>query len=387
MKPMRRSRLKIVLISILAIGLIAASTVFALRIIKPHDTSSTDQPTKPSSPAVAQSALVCIEKLSDDVLLGQKLMIAVYSAQLNAEQPVVAQYQLNGVILMDETDESAIASLSTNMLVKPTVGTDQEGGTVQRFKSEGTIPGAQDVTSSMTASQAYSLYLNDSKYLRDLGLTTNFAPVVDVISRTPQPLPGRMYSSSPNSVSSYAGQYILAQKEAGLTPVIKHFPGLGGATGNTDDGPATTDPLSVLKTRGLLPYQALASLGPDVMISNAIVPELTDGQPAVWSPDAVKLLRSYGYENAVVYSDSLTAKAIPGTLQDAALKAWQAGIDVAMIVQTRDQTPDIASYVSQIITQAKTALENNTLERSSVVESVARILARKAIDPCTIGDR
>lgn len=387
MKPMRRSRLKIVLISILAVGLIAAGTVFALRIIKPHDTSSTDQPTKPSSPAVAQSALVCIEKLSDDVLIGQKLMIAVYSAQLNAEQPVIAQYQLNGVILMDETDESAIASLSTNMLVKPTVGTDQEGGTVQRFKSEGTIPGAQDVTSSMTASQAYSLYLNDSKYLRDLGLTTNFAPVVDVISRTSQPLPGRMYSSSPNSVSSYAGQYILAQKEAGLTPVIKHFPGLGSATGNTDDGPATTDPLSALKTRDLLPYQALASLGPDVMISNAIVPELTDGQPAVWSPDAVKLLRSYGYENAVVYSDSLTAKAIPGTLQDAALKAWQAGIDVAMIVQTKEQTPEVAGYVSQIIAQAKTALENNTLERSSVVESVVRILARKNVDPCTIGGR
>ncbi len=387
MKPMRPPRLKIVLISILIVGLITVGTVFALRLIEPRETSSTDQPTQPPSPAAAQSALVCTEKLSDDVLLGQRLMIAVYSAQLNAEQPIVAEYQLNGVILMDETDESAIASLSTNMLVKPTVGTYQEGGTVQRFKSEGTIPGAQDVASSMTASQAYSLYLNDSKYLRDLGLTTTFAPVVDVISRTPQPLPGRMYSSSPNSVSSYAGQYVLAQKEAGITPVITHFPGLGSATGNTDDGPATTDPLSVLKTRDLLPYQALASLGPDVMISNATVPELTDGQPAVWSSDAVKLLRSYGYENAVVYSDSLTAKAIPGTLQDAALKAWQAGIDVAMIVQTKDQTPDIASYADQIIAQAKTALENNSLERSSVVESVARILARKDIDPCTIGGR
>lgn len=387
MKPMRRSRLKVVLISALVVGLVATGTVVALRFIKPHDTPASNQSSQNPAPTVNQTALLCTEKLSDDVLLGQKLMIAVYSAQLNNEQPLIAQYQLGGVILMDETDESAIASLSAGMAIKPTIATDQEGGTVQRFTSEGRLPGAQDVASSMTASQAYSLYLTDSKYLRDLGLTTNFAPVVDVISRTPQALPGRMYSASPNSVSSYAGQYILAQKDAGLHPVIKHFPGLGSATGNTDDGPATTDPLSALKTRDLLPYQALASLGPDVMISNAIVPELTDGQPAVWSPDAVKLLRSYGYENAVVYSDSLTAKAIPGTLQDAALKAWQAGIDVAMIVQTKDQTPDIASYADQIIAQAKTALENNSLERSSVVESVARILARKDIDPCTIGDR
>jgi len=382
---MRHSRLKVVLISILIVGLIATGTVVALRYLTPHETSSSNSSSQETPSKPDQTALSCTAKLSDNILLGQKLMVAVYSAQLNAEQPVVAQYQLNGVILMDEVDESAIASLSTGMKIKPTIATDQEGGTVQRFKSEGAIPGAQDVASTMTAPQAYSLYLNDSKYLGELGLTTNFAPVVDVISRTPSPLPGRMYSSSPNSVSSYAGQYVLAQKDAGLTPVIKHFPGLGSATGNTDNGPATTDPLSVLKTRDLLPYQALASLNPDVMISNATVPELTNGQPAVWSPEAVTLLRSYGYDNAVIYSDSLTAKAIPGTLQDAALKAWQAGVDVALIVQTKDQTGEVSGYADQIISQAKTALENNSLERSSVVESVARILARKHIDPCTIG--
>ena len=385
MKPMRHSRLKIVLVSILAVGLIGAGTVVGLRFLKPHQNNPSNSSSQNASPKPNQTALICTEKLSNDILLGQKLMIAVYGAQLNAEQPIVAQYQLNGVILMDEVDESAIAGLSTHMTIKPTIATDQEGGTVQRFTSEGRIPGAQDVAATMNSSQAYSMYLKDSQYLKELGLTTNFAPVVDVASATPNPLPGRMYSSSSNSVSSYAGQYILAQKDAGITPVIKHFPGLGSATGNTDNGPATTDPLSVLKTRDLLPYQALASLNPDVMISNATVPELTNGQPAVWSRDAVNLLRSYGYNAAVVYSDSLTAKAIPGTLQDAALKAWQAGVDVAVIVQTKDQTSDISSYVSQIIAQAKTALENNSLERSSVVESVARILARKNIDPCTIG--
>lgn len=385
MKQSRHRRLKIVLISILIVGLVAAGTVAALTYLKPAPDTSEDSPQEDPALQPNQAILACTEKLSDDILLGQRLMVAVYKSQLNAEQPIIAQYQLNGVILMDEVDESAIASLSAGLTIKPTIATDQEGGTVQRFTSEGKIPGAQDVASTMTSSQAYTLYSNDSKYLKELGLTTNFAPVVDVISANPNPLPGRMYSSSPNAVSSYAGQYILAQKDAGITPVIKHFPGLGSADGNTDNGSATTDPLSTLETRDLLPYQSLASLNPDVMMSNAIVPDLTNGQPAVWSPEAVRLLRSYGYDNAVVYSDSLTAKAIPGTLQDAALKAWQAGIDVAVIVQTKDQTPEIATYASQIITQAKTALENGSLERSSVVESVARILARKNIDPCTIG--
>ena len=35
-------------------------------------------------------------------------------------------------------------------------------------------------------------------------------------------------------------------KDAGVVPVVKHFPGLGGATANTDVATADTKPWSVL---------------------------------------------------------------------------------------------------------------------------------------------
>jgi len=345
------------------------------------DTSSTSAPTpKPHD----DTALACIEKLPTDVLIGQKVMVAVYSTTLNAQQPLVASYKLGGVILMNEVDESAIASLSTDMAISPTIAVDQEGGTVQRFKSEGILPSAESTADTMSAAQARALYEKDAKYLASLGVTTNFAPVVDVLSASSNPLPGRMYSSSPNVVSSYAGQNILAQKAAGITPVIKHFPGLGSANGNTDFGSATTAALPTLKTRDLLPYQSLASLHPDVMVSNAIVPELTNGQPAIWSPEAVALLRSYGYEDAVVYTDSLTAKAIPGTIADAAIKAWQAGVDVALIVQTKEENGELTGYINEIITRAEAALQNGELNKKEFAQSVERILARKSVDACQL---
>jgi beta-N-acetylhexosaminidase len=311
-------------------------------------------------------------------------MIAVYDEQSKAIQPIVASKNLNGVIIMDEMSTQSVASLSRGATIPPTIAVDQEGGTVQRYKNEGVLPGAEDVANTLSPKEAYSAYQKDAQFLKSQGITTNFAPVVDVMSITPSPLPGRMYSSNPTTVTTYATQMIRASQQEGITPVIKHFPGLGSASGNTDYGSATTDSFATLKTRDLLPYQSLAELHPDVMVSNAVVPRLTNGQPAIWSADALALLRSYGYNNAVVYTDSLTAKAIPGTLDQAALKAWQAGVDVAVIVQTKQQLNEINSDVATIITRATSALQSGQLSKESVTQSVQRILARKGINPCSI---
>lgn len=192
-----------------------------------------------------------------------------------------------------------------------------------------------------------------------------------------------MYSGQPQIVTTYATQSIRAAQTAGITPVIKHFPGIGSATGNSDHGSVTTDPLSVLQTRDLIPYKQLAAQKPDVMVSNAIVPDLTDGQPAIWSRAAVKLLRDLGYADAVVYSNSLTAKVIPGSLETASTKAWSTGIDIVVIVQDRDQLASLDSFLQAITTTATDDLQSGSLQRDDFNQSVGRILARKNVDPCS----
>lgn len=311
-------------------------------------------------------------------------MFAGYASTLNAQQSAVTQANLAGLILMDQTSASAIANLTRRFTIPPIIAVDQEGGKVQRFTSQGKIPGAQDMAATHTTHQAYQLYLNDAQYLKSVGITTNFAPVVDVISRQPNPLPGRLFSNDPQVVTEYAKRFIQADQKAGLTPVIKHFPGLGSATGNTDNGPATTDPLANLQKRDLLPYQQLADLKPDVMVANAVIPNLSQNQPAIWSSDTVELLRSLGYTDSVIYTDSLTAKAIPGYLSDAAIKAWQADIDIALVVQTRQQTPQIASLIHTIIAKAEQALDSGQLNRDQINQSLLRIFNRKHLNPCNL---
>ena len=66
-----------------------------------------------------------------------------------------------------------------------------------------------------------------------------------------------------------------------MIPVVKHFPGLGGESQNTDVGPATTLRWSLLEKTGLVPFvDAIDSGVPAVMVSNASVPASPRGRRA-----------------------------------------------------------------------------------------------------------
>lgn len=375
----RRSHKRRNLIIIGVIIVLAALGIGAWLLAKPV-TQTGPSATSTSTGSSQESALVCTEALPIATQIGQKLMFGGYSDQIAGEQSELQQANIGGVIIMTETPGATISAMVSGFAIAPFVATDQEGGTVQRYTSEGLLPGA-DQMPNYSAESAYQQYFTDDQYLKSVGITTNFAPVVDVLSVNPSPLPGRMYSTDPAVVVTYATQAIKAAEAAGITPVIKHFPGLGSASGNTDDESATTDPLSVLETRDLIPYHQLAGLNPDVMVSNAIVPGLTDGQPASLSSAAVALLRTM-YPNAVVYSDSLTANAVPGNLDDAVVAAWKAGIDVALIAQKHDEISQIPGDITAITSDAENALQSGALNKKSFAQSVLRILQRKHIDPC-----
>ena len=350
-----------------------------------HQTPATPVPPHTDTPAeITAKQLACVANMPLSQRIGQKIMLAAYAQSLADETPMLANASIGGIIIMNEIPGDQITAFRKVMQIAPLIAVDQEGGTVQRYTAEGTLPGAAEMAANGSTDAAYQQYLADNQYLKTIGITTNFAPLVDVISRQPLPLPDRMYSSNPAVVSQYAVASSKAAQAAGITPVIKHFPGLGSATGNTDFTAATTDPLATLQTRDLIPYQKLAPLHPDVMVGNMIVPGLTDGQPAVWSKPAIDLLRSLGYQNAVVYTDSLTANAIPGTLDEAVLKTWQAGTDVALIVQDSSDTSGLASYLSMITTRITSALQSGELKSTDLNASVLRILERKQIDPCKL---
>ena len=81
-----------------------------------------------------------------------------------------------------------------------------------------------------------------------LGITVDFAPVVDVTDADDDTVIGdRSFSDDPAKVTALAGAYARGLREAGILPVLKHFPGHGRASGDSHKTGVVTPPLDELK--------------------------------------------------------------------------------------------------------------------------------------------
>ena len=149
--------------------------------------------------------------------------------------------------------------------------------------------------------------------MRNLGITIDFAPVVDVTTESDDEVIGdRSFGSDPAQVTDFAGAYAQGLRDAGLLPVLKHFPGHGHASGDSHEGGVVTPPLADLQANDLVPYRTLTTQAPvAVMVGHMQVPGLTGSDPASLSPDAYGLLRSGNYGgppfDGLVFTDDLSS--------------------------------------------------------------------------------
>ena len=122
----------------------------------------------------------------------------------------------------------------------------------------------------------------------------------------------RSFGSDPAQVVDFAGAYAQGLRDAGLLPVLKHFPGHGHASGDSHAGGVVTPPLADLQDNDLVPYRTLTTQAPvAVMVGHMQVPGLTGSDPASLSPAAYGLLRSGDYGgppfNGLVFTDDLSS--------------------------------------------------------------------------------
>ena len=134
----------------------------------------------------------------------------------------------------------------------------------------------------------YNIALQRGQAMRKLGITIDFAPVVDVTDAPDDTVIGdRSFGADPTAVTEYAGAYARGLRDAGLLPVLKHFPGHGHGSGDSHTGGVVTPPLADLQNNDLIPYRTLTAQAPvAVMVGHMQVPGLTGSDPASLSPAA-----------------------------------------------------------------------------------------------------
>jgi beta-N-acetylhexosaminidase len=207
------------------------------------------------------------------------------------------------------------------------IAVDQEGGIVRRLAWAPPTEAPDEMSSPAVAqSQAAGA----AEALRAVGIDVDFAPVVDTPGLAGNFEGSRVFSSSRTWNAQMARAFVDGLQGNGIAATAKHFPGLGLASGNTDNGRIVIRAAASKLHKGLLPFQSAVKAGAKlVMVSTAVYPRL-DGskKPAAFSSTIIGgLLRKQLGFKGVTVTDSLTAPAadrIPHT----ATRAMLAGSDL-----------------------------------------------------------
>ena len=376
------TRPRTILLSFLAVVAMVAAVVIGLQVRAGSDggvgVAHAAPPVTPAARTLAPApkAPVC-GTLSLRDQLAQLLMVGVRNAA--DARAVVTDHHVGGIFIGSWTDLSMLGGPLAEVkaaagAIPLAVSVDEEGGRVSRLKSViGAQPSPRELAANNTPEQVRAIAAERARKMSGLGITIDFAPVLDVTAGDADGAIGdRSFSGDPNVVTEYAGAYAAGLRDGGLLPVYKHFPGHGRASGDSHTGGVTTPPLADLETSDLVPYRALIGAGPaGVMVGHMAVPGLTGGQQSSLSPAAYGLLRQMGFGGAVFTDDLSSMQAISDVypVPEAVLKALAAGADVALWVTTAE--------VPAVLDRLEAAVNSGELPQARVDEALRRAVAMK----------
>jgi beta-glucosidase-like glycosyl hydrolase len=373
--------------------IVLALTVGAVVLSKPRPapqaatpTPAANQTSPAQAPAAADPECAKLDAAVANLPLRQKLaqLLMVGVKDIDDARAVVNGSAIGGIMITSWTNLSMLSGALHDLQAAPgplplAVSVDEEGGRVQRLKIPlGNQLSPRVLAKTDTPKQVQDIALKRGKKMRDWGITIDFAPVVDVSDEADDEVIGdRSFGNTPDLVTEYAGAYAQGLRDAGLLPVLKHFPGHGHGSGDSHLGDVTTPPLSALRDDDLVPYQKLTTVAPvAVMVGHLEVPGLTTDQPTSLTPAAYSLLRTGGYGGppftGLIFTDDLSSmKAISDHfgVADAVLRALQAGADIALWTST-EQVPAVLDRLEQ-------AVNDNELDQTRVDDALSHVAAAK----------
>ncbi len=218
------------------------------------------------------------------------------------------------------------------------VGADQEGGLVARLRVPFTeYPGAEAIGVVGDEGLALRFGRATAAELRAVGITVDFAPVMDVLTNPANPVMARRsFGRDPRTVASLAVAFARGLEAGRVAPCAKHFPGHGDTA---EDSHHTLPVVSHGRVRldavEIPPFAAAVEAGvPMIMTAHVVYPALDPDRPATLSPAIVEgiLRRGLGFDGVVV-TDDLEMAAITERFgwEEAVVMAVLAGCDLLLV--------------------------------------------------------
>ena len=293
---------------------------------------------------------------------------------------LIRDYQFGGYILFggdfeNKTKEEVIENISLyqqNANIPLLIGTDEEGGTVNRasrYFREEPFKSPQELYNE----GGYDLLLSDveekASFLHSFGIQVNFAPVADVSIDGNDFIYDRSFGKDAFQTATYIKTMVERMNQLKLGSVLKHFPGYGNNT-DTHTGVAyDTRPEKQFLEEDFLPFISGIEAGTDaVLVSHNIVECYDQNNPSSLSPKIHTVLRDDLSFDGMIMTDDLAMNGASefGTSEQIAIKAVQAGNDMLL-------SSDAIVQSNAIIE----AVNNKVIKEEQIDHSVKRILKWK----------
>jgi beta-N-acetylhexosaminidase len=269
------------------------------------------------------------------------------------------------------------------------IGTDQEGGLVQRanyYAGFTPMPPAQLVGSAREPVLAEQYGQMVGEELSAVGVGVDFAPVLDVNDNPTNPVIGalgRSFGTTPELVEESALPFIAGLHAAGVIAAGKHFPGHGSTTTDSHKAlPFVDKNRAALDAVDIAPFRAAIETGIDMIMPAHVVYRALDPSelPATLSePILTGLLREELGFTGVIVTDDLGMEGIMQIAppEESGVRAVLAGADMLTCVRMTTAGACQPEMIEQLHQGLMTAATDGRLTMARIDESVRRILALK----------
>lgn len=302
------------------------------------------------------------------------------------------EFGLGGVILFDKdpNDKTKVKNIESKEQLKKLneqlqnisnkkllISIDQEGGIVQRLKSD---TGFVNTLKASEISQkgenfARNSYKNLAKDLSSVGINLNFAPVVDLALNKDNKVivtRGRSFGVDSEMVTKYASIFVDELKKKGVLSTLKHFPGHGSSLADSHLG--FVDITNTWSKKELEPYKYFIknNKADIIMTAHVFNENLDKNYPATLSYSVnTKLLREeLGYEGVLI-TDDLQMSAISKhyDLEQTLTLAINSGVNLLLFANQLAKPVSLNEIVNTVYTQ----VVNKQIPLQKIVDSNKKI--------------
>lgn len=268
------------------------------------------------------------------------------------------------------------------------VAADQEGGIVSHLSPALTkLPALATLAGlppDIRAQKAEEYGRIHARELASLGVTTNFAPVLDLRPEAKRNrldfhtlIGQRAISADPAEVAAVALPYVRGLEASGVGATVKHFPGLGRVHDDTHHFSADLDaPLGELEASDWRPFRdVLAGSKAQLMVGHVTLKAVDPDRPASHSRRVIDgiVRQKWGYDGVVITDDLVMGAIYQHNVCTAVVEAINAGVDLLLVAY------DGAQFY-RIFACASAGLAGGKLDAAMLRASDARLKRTLAVD-------